>query len=52
MLCIDFNDNFIITVKGIDYRCLLSLLIIIYDIKKSDVTDLLVNSVLDGCGYI
>lgn len=52
MLGINFNDIFIITVKRIDYRCLLLLLIIIYDIRKPDEIHLLENSVLGNRVYI
>ena len=33
-------------VKSFDYRC------VIYDTSKSDAIDLLLNPVLDGCGYL
>ena len=46
MLCGNLSDTTIITVKGIDYRC------IIHDINKFEVTDLLENSAFDCRGYI
>ena len=36
----------IITVKNVDYRC------IIHNISKSEAINLLKNSVLEDCGYI
>ena len=46
MFCLD-NDNIItITVKGIDFGC------IIHDISQSDANHLLENSVFDDPGYI
>ena len=44
MLCLSLSDIANITVKGIDSRC------IIHDISKSDVINLLENSVLADCG--
>ena len=46
MLCINIIDIAIITVKGIDYCC------IINNITKSDRINSLENSVLDDGGYI
>ena len=46
IFCLDISHITIITVKGIDYRC------IIYDIRKSDAYNLLENLVLDNLGYI
>ena len=46
MLCINIIDIVIITVKGIDYRC------IINRITKSDRINSLENSALDDGGYI
>ena len=46
MLCLDISDIAIITVKGVDYGC------IIHNISKSGAIRLLENSVLDDCGYI
>ena len=46
MLRLKRNNITIITVKGIDYRC------IIHDISISDVIHLLENSVLHDCRYI
>ena len=46
MLCFNLSDIPIITVKGIDYCC------IIHDINKSDTINLLENSVFDYRGYI
>ena len=46
MLRLNLSDIAIITVKGIDYRCIIS------DITKSEATELLENSVLDYLGYI
>ena len=45
MLCLSCSDIAIITVKGVDYCC------IIHDISKSEAIHLLQNSVLDDCGY-
>ena len=45
MLCFNTSDITIITVKGIDYRC------IIHDISKSDAIHFLENPVLDDPGY-
>ena len=46
MLRLNLSDIAIITVKGIDYRCIIS------DITKSEATELLENSVLGYLGYI
>ena len=46
MLCLNIRDIVIITVKNVDYRC------IMYNITNSDAINLLENSVLDDCGYI
>ena len=46
MLCLNFSDIDIITVKGVDYRC------IIHNISKSETTHLLNNSVHEDRGYI
>ena len=46
MLCLNLSNINIISVKGIDYRC------IIHYISKSDSTNLLKNSVLGDQGYI
>ena len=46
MLNVSISDIVIITVKGVDYRC------IIHNISKSERANLLKNSVLEDCGYI
>ena len=46
MLCLNISNIAIVTVKGVDYHC------IIHDISKSEAIRLLENSVLDDCGYI
>ena len=46
ILSVNINDNAIITVKNVDYRC------IIHNIRKSEATNLLKNSVLENRGYI
>ena len=46
MLCLNLSDIAIITVKDVDYRC------IIHDISKSEAINLLNNSVLDDRAYI
>ena len=46
MLCLNISDIAIITVKNVDYRC------IIHNISKSEAVNLLENSVLEDCGYI
>ena len=45
MLCLDFSNIANITVKGVDYYCIIH-------ISKSEAIHLLENSVLDDCGYI
>ena len=45
MLCLNISDIAIITVKIVDYRC------IVCNISKSEVINLLKNSVLEDCGY-
>ena len=46
MLCLKISDNNIITVKNVDYRC------IIHNISKSEAINLLESAVLENCGYI
>ena len=46
MLSLDISDITIITVKGINNRCIIS------DVKKSTAIHLLENSVLDVCRFI
>ena len=46
MLSVNISDIAIITVKNVDYRC------IIYKISKSKAINLLKNCVLENCGYI
>ena len=46
MLCLNISDIAIVTVKGVDYRC------IIHDISKSEANFLLQNSVLGDRRYI
>ena len=46
MLSLDVSDITTITVKGIDYRCIIS------GISKSDAIDFLKISVLDDGGFI
>ena len=46
MLSVNISDIAIITIKNVDYRC------IIHSISKSEVINLLENSVLENCGYI
>ena len=46
MLCIDISDIALMTVKNVDYRC------IIHNISKSEAINLLENSVLEDRGYI
>ena len=46
MLSVTINDINIITVKNVEYCC------IIYDISKSEAINLLENSVLEDRGYI
>ena len=47
MLCLNVNDIAIITVKSVDYRCIVQ----IYS-SKSEAIHFLENSVLDERGYI
>ena len=46
MLSVNISDIAIIAVKNVDYHC------IIYNISKSEVINLLKNSVLENCEYI
>ena len=46
MLCLNISDIAIITVKEVDYCC------IMYDISKSETMNLLENSVVVDRGYI
>ena len=46
MLCVNISDITIITVKNVDYRC------IIYDISKFEAINLLKSAVLEDRGYI
>ena len=46
MLCLNISDIAIVTVKGVDYHCIL------YEITKSETIHLLENSVHDDRGYI
>ena len=46
MLCIDISDIALMTVKNVDYRC------IIHNISKSEAINLLENSVLEDRGDI
>ena len=46
MLCFNISDIVIITVKNVDYRC------IMYNISKSEAINLSENSVLEDGGYI
>ena len=46
MLSVHISDIAIITVKNVDYRC------IIHDISESEAINLLINSVLENRGYI
>ena len=46
MLSVNISDIAIITIKNVDYRC------IIQNISKSEAIDLLKNSVLEDRGYI
>ena len=43
---VNISNIAIITVKNVDYRC------IMYNINKSGATDLLKNFLLENCGYI
>ena len=46
LMCFKLSNIAIITVKSVDYCC------IIHDIRKSEAIHLLENSVLDDHGYI
>ena len=46
ILCLNIRNIAIITVKNLDYQC------IIHNISKSEAINLLENSVLENCGYI
>ena len=46
MLCLNIGDINIITIKGVDYRC------IIHDISKCKAIICSRNSVGDDCGYM
>ena len=46
MLCLNLNDISTITVKGVDYRC------IVYGITKYEAINLVKNYVLDDRGCI
>ena len=46
MLCLNISDIAIITVKNVDYHC------IMYDINKSEAVHLLENSVLEDREYL
>ena len=46
ILCLNISDIGIITVKDVDYRC------IIHSTSKSEAISLLKNSVLEDRGYI
>ena len=46
ILCLNISNLAIITVKGIDYRCITN------GISKSEAINLLENSVLNDCEYI
>ena len=46
MLCLDISNVAIITIKNIDYRC------IIHNISKSEAINLLENSVLEDRVYL
>ena len=46
VLCLNISDIAIITIKGVDYRC------IIHGISKSEAINLLENFVLEDCGYM
>ena len=46
MLNVNISKIAIITVKNVDYRC------IIKNLSKSEAINLLENSVLENCGYI
>ena len=46
MVSVNISDIAVITVKNIDYRC------IIHNTIKSEAITLLKNSVLQDCGYL
>ena len=46
LLCLNISDTAIITVKNVDYRC------IINNISKTEAINLLENSVLEDRGFI
>ena len=46
MFCLNISDIAIITVKNVDFRC------IVYNNSKSEAINLLKNSVLEDRGYI
>ena len=46
MLSVNISDINIITIKNVEYRC------IIYNINKSEAINLLKNFVLENCGCI
>ena len=46
MLSVNISVIIIITIKSVDYRC------IIHNINKFEAINLLKNSVLEDCGYI
>ena len=46
MLCLNISDIAVITVKNVDYRC------IMYNINKSEAIHLLENSVLKDRGHL
>ena len=48
MLCLNMTDITIITLKGVDYHCIIHEIIII----KSEAIHLLENSVVEDRGYI
>ena len=46
MLCVNISYSAIITVRNVDYRCIL------HDIRKSEAINSLKNSVLENRGYM
>ena len=46
MLCLNISDIAVITVKNVDYRC------IMYNINKSEAIHLLENSIIKDTGYL
>ena len=46
MLCLKISEITVITVKNVDYRC------IIHNISKSEANNLLESAVLENRGYI